>query len=69
MYNHSRFSDGQDVTTSEVVSVLDNRYVITQSGSKYLLDNPSYEYTIQRQKEKLHSNILFGKELMIILMI
>lgn len=53
MHNHPKFSNGQIVTTSEVVSVLDNRYIITQSGSKYLLDNPSYDYTIQRQKDNL----------------
>lgn len=49
--NHEMFKDGQLITTSEVVKIQDEKYIITYSGSKYLLGKPSKEYIENRTKE------------------
>jgi len=43
VYDHSDYTDGTPIVTSKVVQKIDSE-IITNSGSRYILGEPSVEY-------------------------
>jgi len=54
VFNHPRFEDGQDITTSSIVGKTTEGEVLTTSGSSYELGriNPQYEKRFPNAKKR-----------------
>lgn len=51
VFGHPRFENGAEVTTSEIRGIFKD-LIVTKSGSKYTLGNPSVEYEMKFPNSK-----------------